>query len=270
LLCPLIALLFSGAVAAQLHVDTPVVNFGQVDVGESSPDTEVNLVNHGSAPVALSCGGGAASAPFNSVQNCAGKTLNPGESCQWIYSFTPDGTGPFTGSSNFTCNGVPMLVSLFGIGMLAEPTVIVTPVSGLVTTESGESDFFEVSLGTQPTSDVFVSTVSDNPVEGETEPLLLTFTPLNWYQPQVVTVTGVDDYLLDGDQLYLVANTTSSGDGDYDGIETADVEVVNIGDGYVYENIPDLGRLGSALLALMILALSASYLGSRINTNKYE
>ena len=52
----------------------------------------------------------------------------------------------------------------------------------------------------------------------------LTFTSANWNTPQTVTVTGVDDDLDDGDIAYsIVTAAATSADGNYNGINAADV-----------------------------------------------
>ena len=44
---------------------------------------------------------------------------------------------------------------------------------------------------------------------------------------QTVTVTGVDDALVDGDVAYTIATTVTSGDAIYAAINPADVAVTN-------------------------------------------
>ena len=63
--------------------------------------------------------------------------------------------------------------------------------------ESGTTDTFTVVLDAQPQTDVVMDIVSSD----STETLVtssLTFTTSNWNVPQTATVTGVDDYLIDG------------------------------------------------------------------------
>jgi hypothetical protein len=66
--------------------------------------------------------------------------------------------------------------------------------------EGGATDGFTVALTAQPTSDVVLSVASTDSTEAMATPATLTFTPANWSAPQTVTVTGVDDALIDGDQ----------------------------------------------------------------------
>ena len=55
----------------------------------------------------------------------------------------------------------------------------------------------------------------------------VSFTPANWSVAQQVTVTGVDDDVVDGDQPNTNVTTSTSADPVYDGIAAADVSVTN-------------------------------------------
>src|SRR5436853_635157 len=56
----------------------------------------------------------------------------------------------------------------------------------------------------------------------------LTRTAANWSRPQIVTVTGVDDFVADGDQPYAIATgPAGSADPNYRGLDAADVSLVN-------------------------------------------
>src|SRR5207248_8941259 len=59
-------------------------------------------------------------------------------------------------------------------------------------------------------------------------PASLTFTPQNWNVPQTVTVTGVDDFIDEGDVPYtIVTAPATSADARYNGFDPSDVSVVN-------------------------------------------
>ena len=108
------------------------------------------------------------------------------------------------------------------------PGITVAPTTGLGTTESGGIDTFSVVLNSQPTANVTISITSDDTTEVTTSTAMLTFTPANWDAPQIVTVTGVDDPVADGDQLVrILTGAAASADGDYAGIDPANVEVTN-------------------------------------------
>ncbi len=111
-----------------------------------------------------------------------------------------------------------------------QPGVGIDPVSGLVTTEDGGSDSFGVVLKRIPSQDVIVAFASSDPSEGSVSPVSLTFTPGNWFMEQTVTLTGVDDALVDGNKNYSIASTVTSSDAGYNGIATNDVSAMNADD----------------------------------------
>ena len=112
--------------------------------------------------------------------------------------------------------------------------VTVNPVMGLITAEVGAGpgpSTFTVVLQTMPTADVTIPLSSDTPAEGSVNPTSLTFTAANWNVPQLVTVTGVDDAVIDGDVQYaIITGDPTSGDAGYDALtanDVADVTVTN-------------------------------------------
>lgn len=108
------------------------------------------------------------------------------------------------------------------------PGITVNPTTGLTTTEAGGDDTFSIVLNSRPTADVTISITSSDTGEGTVSAPSLTFTPDNWDAPQVVTVTGVDDPVQDGNQTYtIITGDASSTDGGYDGLVVDDVDVSN-------------------------------------------
>ena len=107
--------------------------------------------------------------------------------------------------------------------------VTVSPTSGLVTTEGGGTATFTVVLDSQPTGTVTIGVWSDDAAEGTVSTALLTFSSVNWNVAQPVTVTGVDDAVVDGDIAYDVVVAAAVG-GDYAGVDPADVAVSNTDD----------------------------------------
>ncbi len=105
--------------------------------------------------------------------------------------------------------------------------ITVSTISGS-TTEAGGTATFTVVLDAQPTADVTVGLSSDDTTEGTVLPVSLTFTSANWNSAQTVTVTGVNDDLDDGDVAFsILTAAASSADGNYNGINPADVNVTN-------------------------------------------
>ncbi|MEK0189337.1 calcium-binding protein, partial [Microcoleus anatoxicus PTRS2] len=106
--------------------------------------------------------------------------------------------------------------------------ITVTPTTGLTTTEAGGKATFTVVLNTQPTADVTIPLTSSNTAEGTVDKSSLTFTPANWNVAQTVTVTGVDDSVVDGNIAYnIVTAAATSTDTNYSGVNATDVAVTN-------------------------------------------
>ncbi|MEG3923778.1 DUF4347 domain-containing protein [Microcoleus sp. T3_D1] len=106
--------------------------------------------------------------------------------------------------------------------------ITVDPTSGLVTTEAGGKATFTVKLNTPPTADVRIDLESSNPAEGIVSPPSLNFNFANWNQTQTVTVTGVDDKVVDGDKTYsIVTKPSVSNDRNYSGLNAADAIVTS-------------------------------------------
>ncbi len=107
--------------------------------------------------------------------------------------------------------------------------ITVFPSGGLVTMENGAAAGFVVVLNSQPSADVAIGLSSSDLTEGTVTPASLTFTSANWNTPQVVTVTGVDDALADGDISYFIVTAPAvSTDTNYSGRDAADVSVTNL------------------------------------------
>lgn len=126
--------------------------------------------------------------------------------------------------------------------------VTVQPTAGLVTTEAGGTATFTVALNSVPTSDVTIGLSSSDPAEGTVSPVSLVFTPSNALTGQVVTVTGVDDSDVDGDQPYaIVTAPAASADPDYNGLDPADVSATNTDDDVIL--VPVIAAAGGTLVA---------------------
>ena len=67
--------------------------------------------------------------------------------------------------------------------------------------ESGLTDTFTIVLNAQPVSNVTLELVTPDPDEVTSSPTRLTFTPTNWNVSRNVTILGVDDSVVDGQQI---------------------------------------------------------------------
>jgi hypothetical protein len=103
--------------------------------------------------------------------------------------------------------------------------------TGIATREAGGTANFTVRLASRPTATVTVFLASSRPDEGTVSPETLTFTSGSWDVPQTVTVTGVDDAAVDGDQPYHVVTAPAvSADPAFGGVDPPDVAVTSIDD----------------------------------------
>lgn len=108
------------------------------------------------------------------------------------------------------------------------PGITVTQTTGLVTTESLGQANFDIVLGSQPTANVVINLTSSNTNEGTVSPASLSFSNADWNQPQTVNITGVDDDVVDGSQVYsIITGAAVSSDLSYNGLDAADISVSN-------------------------------------------
>eukprot|EP01029_Cantina_marsupialis_P026909 TRINITY_DN737_c0_g1_i3.p1 TRINITY_DN737_c0_g1~~TRINITY_DN737_c0_g1_i3.p1 ORF type:complete len:2244 (+),score=214.02 TRINITY_DN737_c0_g1_i3:8645-15376(+) len=85
---------------------------------------------------------------------------------------------------------------------------------GTEVSESGTTDTYMVVLDAQPVSNVVLNVVSGDTGEATLDKASLTFTSANWSTPQTVTVTGVDDNLIDGNQNTTITISINDGSSD--------------------------------------------------------
>ncbi|MDA1017898.1 MAG: hypothetical protein O3A00_26005, partial [Planctomycetota bacterium] len=110
--------------------------------------------------------------------------------------------------------------------------VIVESSSSTAVGEDLSTDSFTVVLDTQPTSDVVFNVSSGDMGEATVSPVQLTFTPADWDAPQVVTLTGVNDFVIDGEQTSLVTVSVvdAASDDDFDDMPDQTVNVTTADD----------------------------------------
>ena len=91
------------------------------------------------------------------------------------------------------------------------PAVLISGADGLKTGEDGTTATFQVRLVTAPANEVTVTPSSSDMGEG-TVSGALTFTTTNWNTARTVTVTGVDDADVDGEQTFSITFRVESTD----------------------------------------------------------
>lgn len=111
-------------------------------------------------------------------------------------------------------------------GSNSDPGLNVEGGPPFTTSEAGGSTDIALSLQTEPTRVVTVKVSGWNEAEGRVSATRFVFTPANWDQPQVLRITGVDDWVDDGDHTHGLQLKTVSRDPDYSNL-SEQIEVVN-------------------------------------------
>lgn len=102
--------------AGEWSVDVTSLDFGTVAVGTTAGPLSVTITRVGPGPMTVHLGGGLPADPaFGASQNCQGATLDPGESCQFFYTFSPATPGSYLSSSVFHLDNLNGEVDLFTV-----------------------------------------------------------------------------------------------------------------------------------------------------------
>ncbi len=105
-----------------------------------------------------------------------------------------------------------------------------TPTSGVIITQSdgstniaegGATDIYTILLRSQPSANVTININPDS--QSITSATALIFTPANWNVAQTVTVTAVDDAIVESNHFSTITHTATSTDVGYNGINIATV-----------------------------------------------
>lgn len=143
-----------------------------------------------------------------------------------VRDFIIDGTKSYSISAGITNsedpsqNGKSVPVTQATNGDSDAAGFTVTTVGQAITTEQGGQAEFKVVLNSIPKANVVVPTLtSSNTAEISVTPGSLTFTPSNWNTPQSVIVTGINDFVADGDKsVFINSSNTTSTDQNYNNI----------------------------------------------------
>jgi uncharacterized protein YjiK/phospholipase/lecithinase/hemolysin len=106
-------------------------------------------------------------------------------------------------------------------------------------TEGGATDSYTIVLNSQPTADVAIAINPNSQLT--TSAVTLTFTPANWNVAQNVTVTAVDDVIVEGSHSGEITHSVTSTDAQYNNI-TINPIVVSITD-----NVNDAPTLANTI-----------------------
>jgi len=102
------------------------------------------------------------------------------------------------------------------IQALAFPFTLEETEGSTVVSEAGTTDTYQIVLRARPSSNVTVTVAHDG--RTLTNPASLTFTNSNWNTPQTVTVSAVDNLIIQGAQTSVLTHAVSSDDPTFDGL----------------------------------------------------
>ncbi|QDU89230.1 Quinoprotein glucose dehydrogenase B precursor [Pirellulimonas nuda] len=123
-------------------------------------------------------------------------------------------------------------ISAIEIIPVESPQLALLPTGGNTTVlENGFTDTYGLSLTVAPTADVTVTISTGSQVTADLTQLV--FTPENYDQPQIVTLTAVNDSDLDGTQTVQVTHALTSLDPLYNGILAPSLPVIVLDDDLV-------------------------------------
>jgi hypothetical protein len=127
-----------------------------------------------------------------------------------------------------TAPPMDVVVDTFVPDTFVPGVITIAPTTGLKTTEAGGTATFTIVLGVKPSADVTIPLTSSDTKEGSVSPASVTFTATNYATAQTITITGVDDSVIDGPKAYkILTGAAVSGDKAYSGLNPADVDVTN-------------------------------------------
>ncbi|MDV6028669.1 MAG: hypothetical protein F9B45_00865 [Phycisphaera sp. RhM] len=144
-------------------------------------------------------------------------------------------TGNFTTFNGLTIDANRALVPVRGDATYSLASVVagikIEPLTGLQTTEAGGTATFTIELEDAPSAPVTFNLEPSDSGEGTLNVSSVSFDGGNWNVPQTVTITGVNDFVDDGDQPYSIITTPIiSDDPLFSGLDPSDIPVINVDD----------------------------------------
>ena len=158
--------------------------------------------------------------PILVVVDSVDELIFDGDQTTIITGFVNPSSDPsFTGASSKTVNVITEDNDA--------PGYTVNPVVGSLTESSTITAQFTIVLNATPTSDVIIDLKNADSSEVSLDKNFLTFTPINWNIPQIITLFSEDDYIIDGTQTTsITASVNNSSDPDYISLPSQTVSVV--------------------------------------------
>ena len=204
------------AVGGEIRVNTATVSSAQQPIGSITADESGNIT-----VVWNSDADGAGTAVVGQRFDWAGNKLGG----ELVVNTTTAGNQPYP--EVIAQSGGRFIVAWSGNGA-GDADGVFMQRYGLATTEGGGSATFQIVLESAPTSDVTIPISVSDASEGTVSVGSVTFNTGNWNIAQTVTVTGVQDFIVDGDQQFqVVFGVASSADTNFNGLDPADLIIIN-------------------------------------------
>jgi hypothetical protein len=137
-------------------------------------------------------------------------------------------THSFVGSLDLAYAGAPVPAPVtINVFDNDSPGVLITETSGSTSvSESGTTDTYSIELSTMPGNggtnvSVYVQEVSGQCTISLSAPYLISFDNLTWNDPQIITVTAIDDSVIEGAHNCIISHTidtVGTDDTDYDAL----------------------------------------------------
>ncbi|MFH1727566.1 MAG: carboxypeptidase-like regulatory domain-containing protein [Pseudomonadota bacterium] len=118
----------------------------------------------------------------------------------------------------------------FQVGEVSAAAITVSDVTGSAS-EAGGSASFTVVLNRQPNGTVIINLSLSDSGEGSLSSDTLTFTTSNWSTAQTVTITGINDDIVDGSQSFNIlfdVDSESTDTSGFTGVSIDNVAVTNV------------------------------------------
>ena len=124
---------------------------------------------------------------------------------------------------------VALLFGISSVGYAQEPGIEILEPDLHKVSETGTSQVFGVSLSSKPESKVILKVSVSDSTEGKLDTNKLEFLRENWNEPQLVTVTGLDDTESDGNVNFdVVLSVDYTKDNNYKSISTKRLSFENV------------------------------------------
>jgi hypothetical protein len=142
-----------------------------------------------------------------------------------VGDLTPEADERFTLTLSNPSSGTAISTVTATGTIIADDAGITLIQSGVNTAvaEGGATDTYTIVLNTQPAANVTITLNNDG--QTTTNPASLTFTPANWDTAQTVTVSAIDDAVIERAHSGTITHAVTSSDTAYNGISIAPVTV---------------------------------------------